>query len=230
MLCCPEVKTFMGRVRLIKIEELSERTKDAAMYVVAKHGLADLSINSISRQSEISENHIYRHFGTKDEILYQCYKAVTEKIVSELDDPKRGTYWHDRSVSILEKFWSRYIEALIELDYKALFWQEYRNSKIFEEKIKEPKWRKKYGHLQAKLDMVVNQYFRYIKCHRYRFVKMIIITQADMVARHAIENKLNELGETNIRQCKRDGLDLLLVGLTESGQNRLFMEEDETGE
>lgn len=86
----------MGRMRLIKIEELSRRTKDATMYLIAHNGLMDLSINSISKQSGISENHIYRHFGTKDEILYQCYREVTEQIVSKLDYSRKNTLWTDR--------------------------------------------------------------------------------------------------------------------------------------
>ena len=119
----------MGRMRLIKIEELSRRTKDATMYLVAHHGLMDLSINSISKQSEISENHIYRHFGTKDEILFQCYKEVTEEIISRLDYSRKNTLWTERGESKIEVFWSKYIDALIDLDYKALFWQGYRTSK-----------------------------------------------------------------------------------------------------
>lgn len=204
----------MGRMRLIKIEELSQRTKDAAMYLIAHRGLMDLSINSISRQSGINENHIYRHFGTKDEILFQCYKEVTDEIISRLDYSRKNTLWTDRGESKIEVFWSRYIEALIDLDYKALFWQEYRTSKALLAKLKDPRWQKKYIALNTKLDIVLNSYFRLSKYQKYRFVKTLAVTQADIVARQIIENDNTLDDGADSEERKKYGLDLLLFGVT----------------
>ena len=206
----------MGRMRLIKIEELSRRTKDATMYLIAHNGLMDLSINSISKQSGISENHIYRHFGTKDEILYQCYREVTEQIVSKLDYSRKNTLWTDRwGGSKIETFWSRYIDVLIDLDYKALFWQEYRASKALLAKLKDPRWQKKYIAVNTKLNIVLNSYFRLSKYQKYRFVKTLAVTQADTVARQIIEKDTALVSETERGEWKKYGLDLLLFGITQ---------------
>jgi AcrR family transcriptional regulator len=65
-------RTYRSELRAQQAEETRERILDATVRVMAS-GMASLSIPSVAREAGVSVPTIYRHFGTKRELLAAVY-------------------------------------------------------------------------------------------------------------------------------------------------------------
>ena len=77
------VRTYRSQLRARQAEETRARILDAALRVMAG-GLAYLSIPAVAREAGVSVPTVYRHFGTKHDLLAAVYPHVARR--AGLDD------------------------------------------------------------------------------------------------------------------------------------------------
>lgn len=72
-------------------ENRQRQIADAALSIVAKHGLSRLTTAAIAQEVGLTEGAIFRHFGTKEEIVLAAIDRIEELFeadaASEVDDP-----------------------------------------------------------------------------------------------------------------------------------------------
>ena len=104
---------------------------DCTMRAVAEYGLMSVSMQMITKMANTSKGLIYKHYGTKEDLLLQCYLSIYEEIRDCLDDLLDEPYEiddKDEMFAFLRKIWSRFFNYLSSNKYKTLYFYEYRNS------------------------------------------------------------------------------------------------------
>ena len=82
------VRTYRSDLRQEQAEETRARILDATLRVMAT-GLASLSVPAIAREAGVSVPTIYRHFGTKRELLAAVYPHAAKRAgVDTIADPR----------------------------------------------------------------------------------------------------------------------------------------------
>ncbi len=102
---------------------------DAAMRVVAENGLSAFSMKRVTNLIGVSEALIYKHYDTKDNLLYTCFETVNKQIARIFDNMCLPEYSTTADFyNIARNFWMGYFDFLVKNDYRTLFYFEYRNS------------------------------------------------------------------------------------------------------
>jgi AcrR family transcriptional regulator len=71
-------RTYRSELRAEQAEETRERILEATVRVMAD-GVASVSIPAVAREAGVSVPTVYRHFGTKGDLLAQLYPHFTRK-------------------------------------------------------------------------------------------------------------------------------------------------------
>lgn len=102
---------------------------DATMKIVAQKGLDSFSAAQAASLAEINEALVYRDFGTKENLLYQCYLMVNQQMLAQYqnEDPSAYIVVEDLEQQMYAH-WRRFFLCLIGSGYKTLFYQQYRDS------------------------------------------------------------------------------------------------------
>ena len=74
----PEARPYRSELRAEQAEETRRRILDAALRVMAT-GLASLSVPAVAREAGVSVPTVYRHFGTKAELLAGVYPHAARR-------------------------------------------------------------------------------------------------------------------------------------------------------
>jgi AcrR family transcriptional regulator len=74
----PPTRTYRSDLRAQQSDETRARILDAALKVIAR-GLATLSIPAVAREAGVSVPTVYRHFGTKADLLAELYPHVARR-------------------------------------------------------------------------------------------------------------------------------------------------------
>ncbi len=98
-----EPRPYDNQLRTQQAEETKGRILDAAVRVMAR-GVATLSIPAVAREAGVSVPTIYRHFGTKQDLLAAVYPHVVQRsglnslvpprTIDELWDGARAYFEH----------------------------------------------------------------------------------------------------------------------------------------
>lgn len=110
-------------------EERKIKMMDATMQMVASKGLDSFSVAQTANFASINEALVYRDFGTKENLLHECYISVNKEILENYK--KRGECSSSDQKTIQKQMyhqWHRYFACLVEGGYKTLFYQQYRDS------------------------------------------------------------------------------------------------------
>lgn len=109
---------------------------DCTMRAVAENGLMDVSMQMITKMAGTAEGLIYKHYGTKENLLLQCYLSlygeIRDCIEDGLGDPC-GVENREELFLFLRRIWTKYFAYLIGNRYKTLYLYEYRNSSYMKE-------------------------------------------------------------------------------------------------
>lgn len=82
------VRAYRSQLRSQQADETRERILDATVRVMAR-GLASVSIPAVAREAGVSVPTIYRHFGTKRDLLAAVYPHVVRRAgLNELVVPR----------------------------------------------------------------------------------------------------------------------------------------------
>lgn len=110
-----------------------EMLMDATMRIVAQGGLSSFSMRQVTKAVGVSEALIYRHYETKENLLFQCFQSVDRQIADLFTDE---TFFSAASEKGLYKYihglWLKYFTFLVQNGYKTLYYFEYRDSFYFE--------------------------------------------------------------------------------------------------
>ena len=81
-------RSYRSQLRDEQAEATRARILDATIRVIAR-GLANVSIPAVAREAGVSVPTIYRHFGTKDDLLAAVYPHVVRRAgLHELVPPR----------------------------------------------------------------------------------------------------------------------------------------------
>jgi AcrR family transcriptional regulator len=82
-----EARPYRSELRAEQAEETRRRILDAALRVAAT-GLASLSVPAVAREAGVSVPTVYRHFGTKSELLAEMYPHAARRAgLDRVPDP-----------------------------------------------------------------------------------------------------------------------------------------------
>lgn len=106
---------------------------DCTMRVVAENGLMSFSMQMITKMAGTAEGLIYKHYGTKENLLLQCYLKIYDEIrdcIEDENEESESVKIDDRQqmFDFLREIWIKYFTYLVNNRYKALYFYEYRNS------------------------------------------------------------------------------------------------------
>lgn len=102
---------------------------DATMRIVAQGGLTSFSMRQVTKAIGVSEALIYRHYETKENLLFQCFQDVNRQIADLFTDETLPTAASEKELfEYLHGLWMKYFTFLVRSDYKTLFYFEYRDS------------------------------------------------------------------------------------------------------
>ena len=80
-------RPYSSELRSQQADATRSRILDAAIRVMAR-GIASLSIPEVAREAGVSVPTVYRHFGTKEDLLAAVYPHVTRRIgLDKVPDP-----------------------------------------------------------------------------------------------------------------------------------------------
>ncbi len=102
---------------------------DKTMQIVAENGLLSFSMKQVTKAVGTSEGLIYRHFETKENLLFQCFQSIDREIAALFTDEKIPPLTSGEEVyRYIKELWMRYFKFLIQNNYKTLYYFEYRDS------------------------------------------------------------------------------------------------------
>ncbi|HEY6608473.1 MAG TPA: TetR/AcrR family transcriptional regulator [Candidatus Limnocylindria bacterium] len=98
-----ETRSYRSELRAEQARATRDRILEATLRVMAR-GLASLSIPEVAREAGVSVPTVYRHFGSKDELLAAVYPHVARRVGLDtvpdpvtLDDVRAGVLaYYDR--------------------------------------------------------------------------------------------------------------------------------------
>lgn len=96
-------RTYRSELRTEQAEGTRERILDATLRVMAQ-GLASVSIPAVAREAGVSVATIYRHFGTKSDLLAALYPHMVHRTgLSEIRVPRSLDELRDGVRAIFER-------------------------------------------------------------------------------------------------------------------------------
>lgn len=106
---------------------------DATMRIVAQGGLAAFSMRQVTKEIGVSEALIYRHYETKENLLFQCFQDVDRQIVGLFNNAPLPTAASEKELyEYIHGLWIKYFTFLVRNGYKTLYYFEYRDSFYYE--------------------------------------------------------------------------------------------------
>ena len=110
-----------------------EMLMDTTMRIVAQGGLAAFSMRQVTKEIGVSEALIYRHYETKENLLFQCFQDVDRQIADLFKDETFPAIVTEKDLyEYIHGLWMRYFTFLVRNGYKTLYYFEYRDSFYYE--------------------------------------------------------------------------------------------------
>jgi AcrR family transcriptional regulator len=109
--------------------ERKMKMMDAAIRTVAEKGLESFSVAQAAARANINEALVYRDFGTKENLLCECFIHVNHEMLDAFkNEQKLKTKNETNVLARAHSHWMILFAKLIDSDYKTLFYQQYRDS------------------------------------------------------------------------------------------------------
>lgn len=98
--------------------EASERKRkimDATMRIVAEKGLESFAVLQAAKLAHVNEALVYRDFGTKENLLFECYNLVANEVAGLYDDaPELVLADDEKMFEQFHEMWIDYFTFLIK--------------------------------------------------------------------------------------------------------------------
>lgn len=103
---------------------------DATMRVVAENGLLAFSMKKVTNLAGVSEALIYKHFETKEKLLYLCFETVHRQIAALFDKMEIPPLQAPQEIyEAVRAMWMTYFSFLVQNSYRTIYYFEYRDSR-----------------------------------------------------------------------------------------------------
>lgn len=97
--------------------------------IVAEFGLTNFSMKKVTEQAGVSEALIYKYFGTKEQLLFDCFIDIHRKIESVFEGyPNLSLTSPDDLYHMCEMLWMTYFQFLVKSKAYTIYYFEYRDS------------------------------------------------------------------------------------------------------
>jgi len=107
-------RTYQSQLRTEQAEETRHRILDAALRVMST-GLASLSVPAVAREAGVSVPTVYRHFGTKADLLAEMYPHAARRAgLDRIPDPSSAGDVKGAVRALIER-----LDALGDMDRAA---------------------------------------------------------------------------------------------------------------
>ena len=106
----------------------------ATIEIVAKDGLSNFSMRKVTEKIGVSEALIYKYFGTKDQLLYDCFMVMHKDLAAVFDTYTIPPITSDADFEkACEMLFRTYFEFLIQGKERTIYYFEYRDSAYINE-------------------------------------------------------------------------------------------------
>jgi AcrR family transcriptional regulator len=103
------------------------------MHLVAEGRLENFSCSKAAVRAGCTERLLFVYFGTKENLLYQCYQQINDDIAAMFESLERPNYEsYDHAVEGIRNVWFTYLQFLVANSYRTLFYFEYCSSEHLE--------------------------------------------------------------------------------------------------
>ena len=100
------------------------------MRVVAENGLPAFSMKKVTNLAGVSEALIYKHFETKEKLLYLCFETVHRQIAALFDKMEIPPLQAPQEIyEAVRAMWMTYFSFLVQNSYRTIYYFEYRDSR-----------------------------------------------------------------------------------------------------
>lgn len=102
---------------------------EATINIIAEKGLAGFSMKQVTTKVGCSEALIYKHFSTKEKLLYSCFEQIHMQIAHLFDDyrmPENITM--ETAYGVICDMWKIYFRFLVSNGNNTMFYFAYRDS------------------------------------------------------------------------------------------------------
>ena len=102
---------------------------EAAIHLAAEQGLTGFSMKSVSDAVDATEASVYKHFQTRENLLYECYLTVSREYAGVFHDlvvvvPQTGR----DADALSHNLWLRLFRAMVRMADMTIFLHMYRRS------------------------------------------------------------------------------------------------------
>lgn len=112
-------RTYQSQLRAEQAEETRSRILEATIRVMAR-GIASVSIPEIAREAGVSVPTVYRHFGTKRDLLMAVYPHLARRAgIGQLTFPQTVDGFHEMVRSVFGRLESLGDEARVAMSGPA---------------------------------------------------------------------------------------------------------------
>lgn len=107
---------------------------DTTMKVASEVGLDVLTVNQVAKRAGISEALIFKYFISKEQLLRECYYAVSQQYLDYANQLEPlSTDDRQEAEKYIHGFWEKMFNYLVELDYRTIYFMRFRETKYFNE-------------------------------------------------------------------------------------------------
>ena len=106
------------------------------MRVVAENGLPAFSMKKVTNLAGVSEALIYKHFETKEKLLYLCFETVHRQIAALFDKMEIPPLQAPQEIyEAVRAMWMTYFSFLVQNSYRTIYYFEYRDSRYIRQML-----------------------------------------------------------------------------------------------
>lgn len=100
---------------------------EATMRCVAEKGMDTFSVAQAAAMAGINEALVYRDFGSRENLLMECYEQINHEICSLYQVPAQEAA--KKNSGNLYDNWHAFFLCLLNNGYRTLFYQQFRDSR-----------------------------------------------------------------------------------------------------
>lgn len=100
------------------------------MDIVAEKGLDGFSMKQVTTRMGVAESLLYKYFGTKENLLYQCFLVVNRQIGALFENVTLPPACDEAAIAaFVQQQWERYFLFMVGNGSRSLFYYSYRDSR-----------------------------------------------------------------------------------------------------
>lgn len=120
---------MMKERRELGMTETQLALLDATMDIVAEKGLDGFSMRQVTSRAGKADTSLYNYFGSKENLLYQCFLMVNRQISNLFRDISLpANYTAAQLPAFFRQQWERYFWFMVNNGNRSLFYYAYRES------------------------------------------------------------------------------------------------------